>query len=95
VRALVASFATGNPVRFHAEDGRPYAFLADVVLELDRRNPQVAARLAATFSPWRRFAASHQAQMRAQLERIAATKPLSKDVFEIATRALDAAGGER
>jgi len=93
LRALVASFATGNPVRFHAADGRPYAFLADVVLELDRRNPQLAARLAASFSPWRRFAPEHQAQMRAQLERIAATQPLSKDVFEIATRALDASGG--
>jgi aminopeptidase N len=91
LRALVATFATGNPVRFHAADGRPYAFLGDVVLELDRRNPQVAARLAASFSEWRRFDASQGAQMRAQLERIARTQPLSKDVFEIATRALEAA----
>ncbi|TMA33362.1 MAG: aminopeptidase N [Deltaproteobacteria bacterium] len=88
LRALVGSFASGNPVRFHAADGRPYAFLADVVLELDQRNPQVAARLAANFGPWRRFAGAQQAAMRAQLERIASAKPISKDVFEIATRAL-------
>ncbi len=90
LRALVASFASGNPVRFHAADGRPYAFLGDVVLELDPRNPQVAARLAGSFAPWRRFPPAQQAAMRAQLERIAAAKPISKDLFEIATRALDA-----
>ncbi len=95
VRALVASFASGNPVRFHAADGRAYAFLADVVLELDRRNPQLAARLASGFGPWRRFAPAQQSQMRAQLERIAASAPISKDLFEIATRALDAREGER
>jgi aminopeptidase N len=90
LRALVGSFTTGNPVRFHAADGRPYAFLAGVVLELDRRNPQVAARLAASFAPWRRFAAPQRAAMKAELERIARAVPISKDLFEIATRALDA-----
>jgi aminopeptidase N len=95
VRALVASFATGNPVRFHSGDGRPYAFLADVVLELDGRNPQLAARLAAVFGPWRRFAPALKQQMRMQLERIAATKSLSKDVYEIASRSLELRGGEQ
>jgi aminopeptidase N len=94
-RALIASFAIGNPVRFHAADGRPYAFLGDVVLELDARNPQLAARMAAGFGPWRRFAAPQQAQMRAQLERIAAHKPISKDVYEIATRSLEPQSGAR
>jgi aminopeptidase N len=87
-RSLVGAFAMGNPARFHADDGRPYAFLADVVLELDGRNPQLAARLVSTFNAWRRFDEAHQALMCAQLERIAGTKPLSKDVFEIVTRAL-------
>jgi aminopeptidase N len=94
LRALVGNFAMGNPVRFHAADGGPYTFLAEVVLELDRRNPQVAARLAASLAPWRRFAAAQQAAMRAQLERIAATQPISKDLFEIATRALAPRGEE-
>ena len=89
LRALVGSFASGNPARFHAADGRPYAFLTEIVLELDRRNPQVAARLAANFAPWRRFAAAQQRQMRAALSRIAKAKPISKDLFEIATRALE------
>jgi aminopeptidase N len=95
VRALVASFASGNPVRFHAGDGRPYAFLCDLVLELDPRNPQLAARMAGAFGPWRRFPAAQQQQMRAALARIAAAKPISKDLYEIATRSLEARGGER
>jgi aminopeptidase N len=93
-RSLVASFAMANPVRFHAADGRPYAFLAGIVLELDSRNPQLAARLAAAFGPWRRFPPAQQTAMRAQLSRIAATKPISKDLFEIATRALAPRAGE-
>src|SRR5262249_54033922 len=81
LRALVANFAAGNPVRFHAGDGRPYAFLGDLVLELDRRNPQIAARLAANFAPWRRFPAAQQEAMRAQLERVRAVKPISNDLY--------------
>jgi hypothetical protein len=65
-RALIASFAIGNPVRFHAADGRPYAFLADVVLELDRaiRSSRRGWRGASAVAPLR---APQQAQMRAQL----------------------------
>ena len=87
-RALVGAFAMANAVRFHAADGRPYAFHAGVVLELDRRNPQLAARLVSVFNPWRRFAEPQRTRMHEQLERIARAAPLSKDVFEIVTRAL-------
>ena len=84
----MGSFASGNPVRFHAADGRGYAFVTDVVLELQARNPQVAARLVSVFNPWRRYDAERQQRMQAQLDRVAATPGLSKDVYEIVTRAL-------
>ncbi|HYA81295.1 MAG TPA: aminopeptidase N, partial [Methylocystis sp.] len=44
-RALIGAFAGGNPTRFHALDGSGYDILTEVVLELDPKNPQVAARL--------------------------------------------------
>jgi aminopeptidase N len=87
VYALVRAFAA-NHVRFHVADGAGYAFLADRVLELDRLNPQVAARMARGFDRWRKFDADRQAHARAQLERIGAAKGLSRDVAEIVTKAL-------
>ena len=46
--------------------------LVDKVLELDRRNPQVAARLLSALGRWRRFDPERQTLMRAQLERAVA-----------------------
>jgi aminopeptidase N len=88
IRALVGAFASGNPVAFHQADGRGYDFLADIALELQARNPQVASRLVSFFNPWRRHDPARQARMKGQLERIAGEKSLSKDVYEIVTRAL-------
>ncbi|MFQ5503468.1 MAG: aminopeptidase N [Planctomycetota bacterium] len=90
VHSLVTAFAMNNQVRFHGTDGRAYAFVADKVLELDGINPQVASRLASSFNQWRRFDTSRQGLIKAQLERIAGNPQLSKDVYEIVSRALEA-----
>ena len=88
VRSLVGAFAHGNPAGFHDPSGDGYRFLADRVLELDPRNPQVAARMVSAFSRWRRFDASRQQLMRAELERIQAQQGLSRDVGEIVSKSL-------
>ena len=49
VRSLIGAFATANQTQFNAPDGSGYAFLVDIVLDLDDRNPQVAARLLSAF----------------------------------------------
>ncbi|HKC43425.1 MAG TPA: aminopeptidase N [Burkholderiales bacterium] len=87
VYALIRSFAA-NHVRFHAADGAGYAFAADWVLELNRLNPQIAARIARAFDRWRKFDAGRQAHARAALERIRDAQGLSKDVAEVVTKAL-------
>lgn len=87
-RALLGALSRQNQVRFHAADGRPYAFLADKILELDPRNPQVAAYLVSSFNQWRRFDSTRQSLIKAQLERIASQSGLSKDVAEIVGRSL-------
>ncbi len=89
LRSLVGAFCAGNQVHFHRSDGAGYRFLADIVIELDPLNPQLASRMVSIFNPWKRFDAGRQALMRGELERIAARTPLSKDVFEIVGRALD------
>ncbi|MHB9087547.1 MAG: DUF3458 domain-containing protein, partial [Thiobacillus sp.] len=88
VYALVRSFCGANPRHFHAADGSGYALAADVIIELQAINPQVASRLARSFDRWRQFDAVHQGHARAALERIAACDPLAKDVAEVVGNAL-------
>ncbi|WP_281684630.1 aminopeptidase N [Thalassobaculum salexigens] len=88
VRALIGSFAAGNPARFHAADGSGYRFLADRVLELEPINPQVAARLVLPLTRWRRVEPGRQEKMQAELRRIAAVEGLSRDLTEMVSKAL-------
>ncbi|MEQ8603276.1 MAG: aminopeptidase N [Marivibrio sp.] len=88
VRALLGAFAAGNPVQFNRPDGSGYDFLAEQTIALDRLNPQVAARLIGPLGHWRRFDANRQARMKTALERVLAADGLSRDVYEIASKAL-------
>jgi aminopeptidase N len=87
VRALVGGFASNNPVNFHRNDGAGYEFLADIVVELDARNPQIASRLLAPLTKWRNYPNRAELMCKA-LERIAAQTELSPDVFEVVNKAL-------
>lgn len=40
VYSLIGGFC-GSPVNFHAKDGSGYKFLGEIVLQLDKLNPQV------------------------------------------------------
>ncbi|MHB0919259.1 MAG: aminopeptidase N C-terminal domain-containing protein, partial [Thiobacillus sp.] len=88
VYALVRSFCGANPRHFHAADGSGYALAADVIIELQAINPQVASRLARSFDRWRQFDAVRQGHARAALERIRACDGLAKDVAEVVGNAL-------
>lgn len=87
IYALIRAFGA-NLVRFNAADGSGYEFIADQVLVLHDRNPQVASRLARCFDRWTRFDANRQAHARAALERIRNHRGLSRDVAEVVGRAL-------
>lgn len=87
VRALLFAFAN-NPPNFHRADGKGYDFIASKVIELDRINPQVAARMLGTFRSWRTLEERRREKARLALERIASTRPLSRDVTEIAAKTL-------
>ena len=88
IRSLIGAFCYGNPIHFHAADGSGYDFLTEQVIQLDAKNPQVAARLLSVLSRWKRYDAPRQALMKAALEKIIATKNLSKDAFEIASKSM-------
>ncbi|MDI9350016.1 MAG: aminopeptidase N [Candidatus Symbiobacter sp.] len=86
-RSLLASFAFANLWCFHAEDGSGYAFLRQQVATIDHFNPRLAARLVEPLTQWRRFEATRQNLMQAQLAELLARPDLSQDVSEIVTAA--------
>jgi aminopeptidase N len=88
VRSLYSAFAINNPVKFHDPSGKGYAFLRDVIIELNTINPQIAARMVTPLREWKRYTPALQAHMKAALESIQATPNLSGDVFEIVSKSL-------
>ncbi|WXL24414.1 aminopeptidase N [Ectopseudomonas mendocina] len=88
VRALIGAFAGQNFVGFHAADGSGYRFLADQVITLNGLNPQIASRLLAPLTRWRKYDSARQTLMKAQLQRILDSGDLSSDVFEVVSKSL-------
>ncbi|MGM0983607.1 MAG: aminopeptidase N [Pseudomonadota bacterium] len=87
VRALIGTFANQNPVNFHRDDGAGYRLLADTVIELNRLNPEIAARMITPLTRWARFDEARQELMKGELERIRAEE-LSPNVYEVVEKAL-------
>jgi aminopeptidase N len=88
VRALIGSFAQTNHTQFNRVDGAGYDFVADIVLALDPKNPQVAARLMGAFRSWRALEARRRERAEATLRRVAVAPALSRDVQDIVARTL-------
>jgi aminopeptidase N len=89
IYSLYVAFARFNLVRFHDLSGEAYRLIADQVIDIDGRNPQVAARVIGAFSQMKCFDEKRQALMRRELERILAKPHLSPNVFEIASKTLN------
>lgn len=88
VRSVVGAFCNQNLVRFHTKDGSGYRFLADVILQLDKMNPQIASRLMAPLTRWKKYDAYRQDLLKKQLQRIQSESSLSKDVREVVEKSL-------
>ncbi|MEB2327270.1 MAG: aminopeptidase N [Pseudomonas sp.] len=88
VRALIGAFANQNLVNFHRADGAGYRFLADQVITLNAMNPQIASRLLAPLTRWRKYDDARQVLMKGELERILASGELSSDVYEVVSKSL-------
>ncbi|HEZ3556312.1 TPA: aminopeptidase N [Neisseria meningitidis] len=87
-RSLIGSFSRNVP-HFHAENGSGYRFIADKVIEIDRFNPQVAARLVQAFNLCNKLEPHRKNLVKQALQRIRAQEGLSKDVGEIVGKILD------
>jgi len=88
VRSLIGTFAFGNATGFNRADGAAYELLASQILDIDRRNPQLAARLLTSMRSWRLLEPSRADKARAALARIEKAEALSTDVRDIVDRML-------
>lgn len=86
-RALIGGFSFGNPNIFHKIDGSGYRFFTQHILDMDKRNPGVAARLLGDYNIWPKLDDERQALIKAELRKVIATNP-SKNVLEIAQKTL-------
>ena len=87
IRAVIGAFASADTIAFHRRDGAGYRFLGEMIEALDKRNPQIAARLLTPLTRFGHYRAGREL-MRAELERLASLPSLSRDVFEVVSKSL-------
>ncbi len=87
VRSVLGAFFNQNLPGFHREDGKGYQLWAEAVLTIDRRNSQLASRLARACDRWSRFEPVRRAAMADALAQVAADAKLSPDVREVVSKA--------
>jgi aminopeptidase N len=88
VRSLVGTFAFANPTGFNRVDGKGYDFLAEQILTIDPKNPQLAARILTSMRSWQSLEPVRADKARAALAKIAKASKLSTDVRDIVERML-------
>jgi aminopeptidase N len=87
VYSLLRAFGT-NLVRFN--DPNAYKFYADMIIEIDPKNPQVAARLCSAFTFVKKLDPKMKDQALTEIRRMTAVPTLSKNSRELLLPMLDA-----
>ncbi|MCR9205465.1 MAG: aminopeptidase N, partial [Halobacteriovoraceae bacterium] len=85
VRSLYGSFIK-NYVQFHHESGRGYQYMKEILLKVDKLNPQVASRLASGFKDYKKLVPKQKELMGVELNAILEKDDLSKNVYEIVSK---------
>ena len=85
-RSLLGSFAQNQAV-FHRADGAGYRLLVEQIRLIDAHNPQLAARMAAPLTRWKRLEPNRLELLKEQLVMLSDEK-LSRDLYEIVSKSL-------
>ncbi|MCB9993448.1 MAG: aminopeptidase N [Hyphomicrobiaceae bacterium] len=88
-RALVGAFVTSNVPQFARPDGRGFQFVAGLLGDVDRSNPQLAARLLTSFRTFRMFESGRREKAESALRELASQPHLSRNSEEILGRILE------
>ncbi len=88
LRSVVSTFALMNQVNFHASDGSGYNLVAQTIAEVDKLNPQTAARMVAPLGRWAALDDNRKSLMKNSLASLLECDGLSDDVRELAEKSL-------
>jgi aminopeptidase N len=90
VKALLGAFWMNNPRAFHSLDGSGYNLFVHNIMAFDKYNSFISAALARSMINWRQFDNKHQHLMQNALKAILHEKCISKDLYEIVSKSVDA-----
>ena len=89
LRALVGTFGMNNPTQFARADGEGFRFVTQFVADVDKRNPQVAARVLTAFRVWQTFEPGRRAAAESALKSLKESSELSRNAADILDRTLN------
>ena len=87
LRSVLGTFQKENILLFHAEDSSGYNFISEQISIIDKRNPQVAARLILPLTRFKHYNEDRKNKIRKVLKKISDQQP-SDDLSEIIEKAL-------
>ncbi|MGB2166087.1 MAG: aminopeptidase N [Candidatus Puniceispirillales bacterium] len=83
LRSVISVFANLNTRMFHDNHGSGYRFLVHHIADIDKRNPQIAARMVLPLTRFGRYDEDRQAMMKGALTRLKTAQNLSPDLSEV------------
>ena len=89
VRSLIGAFVSANTAQFNRIDGKGYQYLTNKLIELNKLNPQVAARMVTPLIQFSKFDEKRQQLMKSCLSQLLALPDLSADLYEKVSKALE------
>jgi len=88
LRSVLGTFQRENILLFHAEDSSGYNFVSQQISIIDKRNPQVAARLILPLTRFKNYIENRKNKIKKVLKNIIDKNP-SNDLSEIIEKALN------
>jgi aminopeptidase N len=89
LRSLMGSFGMNNPTQFARADGAGFRFVGSFVADVDKRNPQVAARVLTAFRVWQSYEPTRRAAAEGALRSLQESGELSRNTSDILARTLN------
>ena len=89
LRSVLSVFASLNIPNFHAEDGSGYQYIAKNIAKIDKRNPQISARMVLPLTRFSCYQEERKAMMKGALVMIRNSAEISKNLSEVISKALD------